>query len=92
MLEDENGDGLQSIKLPKQNFKRRNGTMLLIVLPIFIVALLLGVDSWLWKGIFMAAVGCTWYFWGPLWITLAVVLTIGIAVKNSLYRITGSKI
>lgn len=65
---------------------------LFVVLPIFLIAVFVGVESWLWKGILVAVVGGTWYFSAPVCIAVAVVLIIGIATKNSLSRISGSKI
>lgn len=56
----------------------------LIVLPIFLVAVLTGVQSWLWKSIIIVTVGITWYLWGPVSIAIAVAFILGIAVKNSL--------
>ncbi len=57
---------------------------LLIVLPIFLVAVFTGVQSWLWKSLLIVTVCATWYLWGPVSIAVAVAFTLGIAVKNSL--------
>ncbi len=55
-----------------------------IVLPIFLVAVLTGVQSWMWKAIITAVVAVTWFLWGPVSIAVAVAFILGIAVKNSL--------
>ncbi len=62
--------------------------MVFFILPILAIALLTGVESWLWKGILAAAVLLAWQFLGPAWIAIAVVLIIGIGVKNSLPRVS----
>lgn len=59
-----------------------------IVLPIFLVAVLTGVQSWMWKSILIAAVGITWYVWGPVSIAVAVACILGMAVKNSLSKVS----
>jgi hypothetical protein len=63
-------------------------TVVFFILPILAIALLTGVESWLWKGILAAAVLLSWRFLGPAWIAIAVVLIIGIGVKNSLPRVS----
>jgi len=65
---------------------------LLLVIPLFIMALIMGVDSWLWRVVFAAAALVAWRFLGPAWVAVPVALILGIALKNSLYRITGSKV
>ena len=65
---------------------------LFIILPIFIVAVLVGVESWLWKIVLLAVVFTSWEFLGPAWIAVPVILIIGIAFKNSLSKIGGSKL
>lgn len=55
-----------------------------IVLPIFLVAVLTGVESWLLKVSFIGAVGLAWYFWGSASVAVAVAVILGIAIKNSL--------
>ena len=66
--------------------------MWLLILPILIVALFTGVESWMWRGILLAVVLVALKFLGPAWIAVAVALIIGIAIKNSLSKIGGSKI
>lgn len=56
----------------------------IIVLPIFIIAVLTGVQSWPLKLAFIAIVGLTWYLWGTVSIAVAVAFILGIAIKNSL--------
>lgn len=56
----------------------------LIVWPIFMVAVLTGVQSWPVKASIIAIVGITWYLWGPVSVAVAVAFILGIAVKNSL--------
>ena len=63
-----------------------------LVIPLFIMALVIGVDRWLWRIVFAAAVVLAWRFLGPAWIAVPVILLIGIWLKNSLYRVTGSKV
>ncbi|HVH66398.1 MAG TPA: hypothetical protein VM716_00875 [Gemmatimonadales bacterium] len=65
---------------------------LFIVVPLFIVALALGVQSWLWRILFAALALVAWRFLGPAWIAVPVFLTIGIWLRDRLYRITGSKV
>ncbi len=55
-----------------------------VVLPIFLVAVLTGVQSWMWKTVIIASVGITWYLWGLVSVAVAVAFILGIAVKNSL--------
>ena len=63
-----------------------------IVLPIFIIAVLLGVESWVWKIVLLAIVIASWKFLGPAWIAVPVILIIGIAFKNSFSKIGGPKL
>jgi hypothetical protein len=65
---------------------------LFLVIPLFIMALIMGVQSWLWRVVFAACALAAWRFLGPAWIAVPVILIIGIWLKNSLYRITGSKV
>ncbi len=65
---------------------------LFLVIPLFIMALLMGVESWLWRVVFAALVVVAWRFLGPAWIAVPVALILGIGLKNRLYRITGSKV
>lgn len=65
---------------------------LFLVIPLFIMALIMGVQSWLWRVVFAALVLVAWRFLGPAWIAVPVALILGIGLKNSLYRITGSKV
>ena len=65
---------------------------LVLVIPLFIMALIMGVDSWVWRFVFAAAVVAAWRFLGPAWVAVPVVLIIGIWLKNRLYRVTGSKV
>ena len=61
------------------------------ILAFFIVAVLLGVQSWPWKIILFVVFAATWYFYAPASIAVAVIVVIGIAFKNSLSKITSSK-
>ena len=65
---------------------------LFLVIPLFIMALLMGVQTWLWRVVFVAFVLAAWRFLGPAWVAVPVALIIGIWLKHSLYRITGSKV
>jgi hypothetical protein len=65
---------------------------LFLVIPLFIIALALGVQSWLWRIAFVALAVAAWGFLGPAWIAVPAILTVGIWLRNRLYRITGSKI
>jgi hypothetical protein len=63
-----------------------------LVIPLFIVALIMGVQSWLWRVVFAGLVLLAWRFLGPAWLAVPVGLIIGIWLKNRLYRVTGSKV
>jgi len=63
-----------------------------LVIPLFIMALIMGVQSWLWRAVFATVVLVAWLFLGPAWIAVPVALILGIGLKNRLYRITGSKV
>jgi len=65
---------------------------LFLVIPLFIMALIMGVQSWLWRAVFATGVLVAWLFLGPAWIAVPVALILGIGLKNRLYRITGSKV
>ena len=65
---------------------------LFLVLPIFVIAVLMGVQSWVWKIVLIAVVLLSWKFLGPAWIAVAVALIIGIAIKGSLEKFSGSKV
>jgi hypothetical protein len=64
----------------------------IVILPIFAVAVLTGVESWLWRIILIGVVAAAWYYWGPACIAAAVTIIIGIAFKNSFSKISGSKL
>jgi len=66
--------------------------MIFIIGPVFIIAVLMGVESWLWKVVIFAITAASWYFFGPAYIAVVVLFIIGIAIKNSLSKISGSKI
>ena len=65
---------------------------LVLVIPLFITALIMGVDSWVWRIVFAAVVLVAWRFLGPAWVAVPVALIIGIWLKHRLYRVTGSKV
>jgi hypothetical protein len=65
---------------------------LVLVIPLFIMALIMGVESWVWRVVFAAVALAAWRFLGPAWIAVPVSLTIGIWLKHRLYRVTGSKV
>jgi hypothetical protein len=53
---------------------------------IFLVAVIGGIRSWLWKAIWPVAAGCLWYFAGPFFATplmLLVILRIATTVASS---------
>jgi len=37
----------------------------ILLAGIFLVALIAGIRSWLWKAVWLAAAACLWYFAGP---------------------------
>jgi len=65
---------------------------LVLVIPLFIMALIMGLESWLWRAVFAAVVLAAWRFLGPAWVAVPVALIIGIWLKHRLYRVTGSKV
>ncbi len=65
---------------------------LVLVIPLFIMALIMGVESWLWRAVFAAVVLVAWRFLGPAWVAVPVALILGIWLKHRLYRVTGSKV
>ena len=65
---------------------------LILVIPLFIISLIMGVESWLWRVVFAAAAVAAWRFLGPAWIAVPVALIIGIWLRHRLYRVTGSKV
>jgi len=65
---------------------------LVLVIPLFIMALVMGVESWFWRVVFAAVALVAWRFLGPAWIAVPVSLIIGIWLKHRLYRVTGSEI
>ena len=65
---------------------------LVLVIPLFIMALVMGVESWFWRVVFAAVALVAWRFLGPAWIAAPVSLIIGIWLKHRLYRVTGSKV
>jgi len=58
----------------------------LFLTVIFLVAVVAGIRSWLWKVTWPVAAGCLWYFAGPFYafpVMLAVVLRVATAVAAS---------
>ena len=58
----------------------------LLLTAIFLVAVVAGIRSWLWKVVWPVAAGCLWYFAGPFYafpLMLAVVLRVATAVAAS---------
>ena len=58
----------------------------LLLTAIFLVAVVAGMRSWLWKVVWPVAAGCLWYFAGPFYafpLMLAVVLRVATAVAAS---------
>jgi hypothetical protein len=54
---------------------------------IFLVAVIAGIRSWLWKAIWLVAAGCLWYFAGLFFaapLMLAVILRIATTLGSSL--------
>ena len=64
--------------------------MSLLVIPIFVVSIALGVDTWRWRIILVAATGLAFWFMGPAWVAVPVTFIIGIGFKNSLDGLRGS--
>ena len=60
----------------------------LLLSAIFLVAVVAGIRSWLWKAVWPVAVGCLWYFGGSLFyavpLMIAVVLLVATNVASSL--------
>ena len=57
---------------------------------IFLVAVITGIRSWLWKAIWLVAAGCLWYFTGPfgaaplmIFVILRIATTIESTVQSS---------
>lgn len=59
----------------------------ILLTAIFLVAVVAGIRSWLWKVVWPVAAGCLWYFGGSLFyavpLMLAVVVLVGSAVAAS---------
>lgn len=56
---------------------------------IFLVAIIAGIRSWLWKAVWLAAAGSLWYFAGPffaapfmIFVILRIATTIGTSVTT----------
>ena len=56
---------------------------------IFLVAVIAGIRSLLWKAIWLVAVGCLWYFAGPFFaaplmilVILRIATTVGSSARN----------
>ena len=57
---------------------------------IFLLAVVAGIRSWLWKVVWPVAAGCLWYFAGPFYafpLMLAVVLLVATRVAASAQRL-----
>jgi hypothetical protein len=59
----------------------------LLLTAIFLVAVVVGIRSWLWKVVWPVAAGCLWYFGGSLFyavpLMVAVVLLVATAMASS---------
>jgi hypothetical protein len=58
----------------------------LFLTAIFLVAVIAGIRSWLWKVVWPAAAGCLWYFAGPFYafpLMIVVVLRVATTVASS---------
>lgn len=58
----------------------------IVLTAIFLVAVVAGIRSWLWKVVWPLAAGCLWYFAGPFYafpLMLAVVVRIATTVASS---------
>lgn len=58
----------------------------ILLTAIFLVAVVAGIRSWLWKVVWPVAVGSLWYFVGPFYafpLMLAVVVRIATTVASS---------
>ena len=63
----------------------------LFLTAIFLLAVVAGIRSWLWKVVWPVAAGCLWYFAGPFYafpLMLAVVLLVATRVAASAQRPT----
>lgn len=62
----------------------------LFLTAIFLLAVVAGIRSWLWKIVWPVAAGCLWYFAGPFYafpLMLAVVLLVATRVAASAQRL-----
>jgi hypothetical protein len=48
----------------------------------------MGLTSWLWRVIWTGASVAAWFFLGPAWIAVPAIAIIGIAIKNSMPRVS----
>ena len=59
----------------------------ILLTAIFLIAVVAGIRSWLWKVVWPVAVGCLWYFGGSLFyavpLMIAVVLLVATAIASS---------
>lgn len=62
----------------------------LFLTAIFLVAVVAGIRSWLWKVIWPVAAGCLWYFVGAFYalpLMIVVVLRVATTVASSAQRL-----
>ena len=62
----------------------------LLLTAIFLVAVVVGIRSWLWRVVWPVAAGCLWYFLGSFYavpLMLLVVLRVATTVASSAQRL-----
>jgi hypothetical protein len=56
----------------------------ILLTAIFLVAIVAGIRSWLWKAVWPAAAGCLWYFGGSLFYAFPLMLAVVLLVATTL--------
>ncbi len=64
--------------------------ILILVLPILLVVIFTGVETWAWRVILLGAVAVCLVWSGLAGLILSVLIIIGVAFRNTLYGVTGS--
>lgn len=64
--------------------------ILILVLPILVVVIFTGVETWSWRVILLSAVAVCLMWSGLAGLILSVLIIIGVAFRNTLYGVTGS--
>ena len=56
----------------------------LLLTAIFLVAVVAGIRSWLWRAVWPVAAGCLWYFGGSLFYAVPLMLAVVLLVATNL--------